>query len=556
MTLRNLEIFCENTQKYYQFHLGTSLKEICEEIKPDLKYDVLAALVNNELQDLSYEIIKPKRINFIDVSSLDGHSVYVRSLCFVLYKAVLKLYPNIKFRVEQHISNGLYCKLDDKNIILTDDDIIHLQDIMQSYIDQDIRFYRDTIETQHAIELFQKKGLDEKKELLVTRRQPYTSVYRLDSDIDYFYGVLAYSTGILKNFKLMHFHQGMLLRFPDRKNPKEILPFIHQEKMFKIHNEFKRWGKILNISNIGDLNKKIEDNSISDLIKVSEALHEKKIAQIADRIYKRKNKTKVVLISGPSSSGKTTFSKRLAIQLMVIGIQPLNLSLDNYFVNRENTPTDENGEFDYETIDALDIDLFNKDIIALLNGEEIRVPKFSFESGQRFYNGETMKMTRKNILVIEGIHGLNPKLTRMLPSNTLFKIFVSAMTSISIDGHNIISSTDNRLIRRLVRDSKYRSYKAVNTLQRWESVLDGENKHIFPYQEEADVMFNSALPYELGVLKFYAEPLLKEVFPIETEHSKAERLLKFFSYFQKINVREIPPTSILREFLGGSTFRY
>jgi uridine kinase len=556
MTTRNLEIFCENTQKYYQFHLGTSLKEIYEEIQPELQFDVLAVLVNNEIQDLSYELMKPKRIQFIDVSSLDGHSVYVRSLCFILYKAVLKLYPGIKFKIEQHISNGLYCKLDDRSITISHDDIVHLQEIMQSYVDQDIRFYHDTIETKRAVELFEAKGLSEKTELLLTRKQPYTSVYRLESDIDYSYGVLAYSTGVLKNFKLMQFHQGMLLRFPNRKNPKEILPFIHQEKMFKIHNEFKRWGKILEISNIGDLNRHVESDSIGEIIKVSEALHEKKIAEIADRVCRRKNTTRVILVSGPTSSGKTTFSKRLAIQLQVVGLKPLNISLDNYFVNREDTPLDENGEFDYESVDALDIELFNKDILDLLEGREIRLPKFSFENGKRNYNGSTMKMERKNILIIEGIHGLNPRLTRMLPQQTLFKIFVSAMTSISIDGHNIISSTDNRLIRRLIRDHMFRSYNAIDTLQRWESVLDGENKHIFPYQEEADTMFNSALPYELGVLKFYAEPLLKEIFPLEAEHSKSERLLKFFSYFQMINETEIPPTSILREFLGGSTFRY
>jgi len=556
MTTRNLEIFCENTNKYYQFHVGTTLKEIYDTIKPKLEKEVLAALVNNEIQDLSYEVMKPKRINFVDVCSPDGHSAYVRSLTFLLYKAVLKLFPGIKFKVEQHISNGLYCKLEDKNIILSDDDIVQLKNIMQEFVDQDLRFYHDTIETKRAVELFEAKGLSEKTELLVTRRHPYTSVYRLESDIDYFYGVLAYSTGALNNFKLMHFHQGMLLRYPNRSNPKEIMPFIPQEKMFKIHNEFKRWGKILEISNIGDLNRHTESKSIGEIIKVCEALHEKKIAQIADRIHKRKRNTKVILISGPSSSGKTTFSKRLSIQLKVIGLKPLNLSLDDYFVNREDTPLDENGEFDFETIDALDIELFTKDILALLDGEEINVPRFSFETGRRMYTGHKMKMERKNILVIEGIHGLNPRLTELLPQVALFKIFISAMTSISIDGHNIISSTDNRLIRRLVRDNKYRSYEAVDTLQRWESVLSGENKHIFPFQEEADMMFNSALPYELGVLKFYAEPILKDVFPDDPEYSKAERLLKFFSYFQKINVREIPPTSILREFLGGSTFRY
>ncbi len=554
--MRKIEIFCENTDRYYHFPLGTTLKEIEEEIKPELSADALAALVNHELKDLSYQIIKPKKVEFIDVTSLDGISVYIRSLCFVLYKAILRLYPGTKFRMEHFISNGLYCKLEDKSIIITEEDIEIIKQYMQEIIEENLPFTRDTMETDIAIKLFEEKGLSEKRQLLETRKQLYTSVYRLNADIDYFYGVLAYSTGALNNFDLLHFHQGVLLMYPDKDNPGELLPFIPQEKMFKILSEFKRWGKILDISDIGDLNRHVENNEIGELIKVSEALHEKKIAQIADRIYKRKKLTKMIFIAGPSSSGKTTFSKRLAVQLKVVGIKPITISLDDYFVDREKTPKDENGEYDFETIEALDVELFNKDMLALLEGEEVELPKFSFETGKRNYNGDKLQIGRKNIIIVEGIHGLNPLLSKMIPEKAKFKIFVSAMTSISIDGHNIISSTDNRLIRRMVRDYRYRGYSAIDTLQRWESVLRGENEHIFPFQEEADIMFNSALPYELGVLKHHAEIILKEVLPIHPEYSKAERLLKFFSYFMNIPAKGIPPTSLLREFLGGSTFKY
>ena len=391
---------------------------------------------------------------------------------------------------------------------------------------------------------------------MATRGRSYTSVYYIQNTADYFYGTLAPSTGCMAIFDLIPYKDGMLLRLPNRNNPQELLPETPQTKLFQIFSEYKRWGKILGISDIGNLNRTVEEKYSGAIIKISEALHEKKISLIADKIKSRRKKVKVILIAGPSSSGKTTFSKRLSIQLMVNGIRPVNLSLDNYFVNREYTPKDEKGEYDYESIDALDIDTFSDNILRLINGEEIEIPKFSFETGQRYYSGEKLKIAKNNVIVVEGIHGLNPKLTRLLPADSIFRIFVSALTSISIDNHNIINPTDNRLLRRMVRDYKYRNYSALETLKRWESVLKGEQKHIVPYQEEADIMFNSALIYELGALKQQAEPLLREVTGQHPEHSKALRLLKFLSYIKAVPTREIPNTSILREFLGGSSFKY
>ena len=416
---------------------------------------------------------------------------------------------------------------------------------MQRIIDHDYEIMRTETPTEEAIKLFNRQGLKDKELLLSTRGKMFTSVYSIDGTCDYFYGTLAPSTGCLKVFDLMDYKDGMLLMPPERTNPTQIVPFVPQEKLFSTFSEFKRWGKISEVMQIGHLNQAIEHKHAGDMIKVSEALHEKKISQIADQIKKQK-KVKVVLIAGPSSSGKTTFGKRLAIQLLV----------DNDFVNREAPPRDEKGESDVETIDALDINTFNENIMSLLRGEEVEIPKFSFETGQRFYDGEKLKMTRNNVIIVEGIHGLNPNSTECLPHESLFKIFISALTVISIDNHNIINPSDNRLIRRMVRDHKYRGYSALDTLKRWESVLSGEQKHITPYQEEADVMFNSALVYELGALKQQAVPLLEEVLVKYPEHSKAKRLLKFFSYVQAVPTREIPPTSILREFLGGSSFKY
>ncbi|PKQ65135.1 AAA family ATPase [Labilibaculum filiforme] len=551
-----IDIYFEDLKEKRSYAIGTDLQTILADHKPQYNGEVLGAMVNNKLKELTYEIYKPKKVLFVDGTHPDGRRMYVRSLCFLLYKAVHDLYPKASFRVEHSISNGLYCRVTDKNILLTPEDVENIKKRMQAIVEEDLPFIREEIETEKAIELFEANGLKEKTSLFKTRGNLFTSVYHLGDSVDYFYGFLVPSTGKLKVFDLLPFAQGMLLMAPGRRDTSVTEPFIPQEKMLKIFSEYKRWGNVLNISNVGDLNGYVENNNISELIKISEALHEKKISQIADKIRKKKKHTKLILISGPSSSGKTTFGKRLAIQLKVAGLHPVNLSLDNYFVNRDKTPRDENGEYDFEALESLDIRLFNENLVDLLNGNEVELPKFSFETGTRYYDGEKLKINGKQVLVVEGIHALNPKLTPLIADDSKFRIYISALTSISIDGHNRIPSTDNRLIRRIVRDHKYRNYSALDTISRWPSVRRGEEKNIFPYQEEADVMFNSALQYELGVLKRYAEPILKEIQPNQAEYSEANRLLKFFSYFVPISDAEIPPTSLMREFLGGSTFEY
>ena len=551
-----VSIYIEDLDEKRSYPVGTSLQIILNDISPLLNTKVLGAMVNNKLKELTYEIYKPKKIKFIDYKHPAGKRMYMRSLTFILYKAVQEVYPNVGFRVEHSISNGLYCRIKDKNTILTQEGVDKIKQKMLELVKANIPFERNEIETETAIELFESQGLNEKTKLLRTRGNLYTSVYKLDNTVDYFYGFLLPCTGLVDLFDLKHYYNGMLLLAPDKKDPSVVEPILEQEKMLKIFSEYKRWGKILGISNIGDLNRSVEENNISELIKIYEAMHEKKISQIADRIRKKYKKIKIILIAGPSSSGKTTFGKRLAIQLKVSGIKPLNLSLDNYFVDRKLTPLDENGEYDFESIEALDVKLFNANLLDLLEGKEIDLPKFSFETGQRYYDGEKLKINGKNVLVIEGIHALNPKLTSLISDEVKFKIYISALTSISIDGHNRVHSTDNRLIRRIVRDHRYRNYSALDTIKRWQSVRRGEEKNIFPYQENADVMFNSALPYELGVLKSHAEPILKEIQPNQIEFSEANRLLKFFSYFLPIPDGEIPPTSLMREFLGGSTFDY
>lgn len=554
--MESVNIVCENTQQSYQAKPGTTLREFKKIVFPDNHKHILGALVNNQIKDLQYTIFKPKRVNFIDVTTLDGYSIYTRSLIFVLYKAINILFPKKTLIAEHFISNGIFCRLSNKEILLTPSVIDVIKKQMQEIIGQDYEISRKEIPTDEAIRIFCKEGLKDKAELLQTRGKLYTSLYTINNVPDYFYGTLAPSTGCLNVFDLVDYKDGMLLCLPDRANPSEVLPVIPQDKLFQVFSEYKRWGKVLEVSEIGALNKIVENKYDGVLIKISEALHEKKISQIADKIKIRRKQIKVILIAGPSSSGKTTFGKRLSIQLLVNGIKPVNLSLDNYFVNRENTPKDEKGEYDYEALEALDIATFSDNVIRLLRDEEVEIPKFSFETGQRYYDGEKLKLGKNNMLVVEGIHGLNPQLTKLLPHESLFKIFISALTSISIDNHNLINPSDNRLIRRMVRDYKYRNYSGLDTLKRWESVLLGEQKHIIPYQEEADVMFNSALIYELGALKQQAEPLLEEVLSQHPEHSKAERLLKFFSYVKAIPTQEIPTTSILREFLGGSTFKY
>lgn len=555
-TSKLIDIYCENDGKHYKMAGGSTLLDLKRIAFPSDTHQILGALVNNQTEDLLYQFYKPKSIKFITLASLDGVSIYKRSLIFLLYASVRHLFPRLRFSVEYFISNGTFCRLGGSGKAIKPEIIQSIKQKMEEFVQQDLPITKDELLTVDAVKLFSQEGLKDKGDLLMTRGKLYTSVYRLDGVSDYYYGTLASSTGCLQRFDVLAYRDGILLCHPDPKDNQKLLPFIPQNKLFDVYHEHKEWGKILNVQNIGDLNRTIEHQEAGTMIKLSEALQEKKISQIADIIKRQHKRVKVVMIAGPSSSGKTTFGKRLSIQLLVNGIKPINLSLDNYFINREFTPRDESGEYDFEAIEALDVHTFADNINRLLSGEQVELPKFSFETGQRYFDGESLQIEPNNVIIVEGIHGLNPLLTSLLPKQSVFKIFISALTAISIDKHNLISSSDNRLIRRLVRDAKYRNYSAIETIKRWESVLKGEQKNIVPYQEEADVMFNSALIYELGVLKPYAEPLLNEVLSFYPEHSKAQRLLKFFSYVKIIPAREIPPTSLIREFLGGSSFKY
>jgi len=553
---KTIAINCINSGTTKVVSKGTSLNEVIKQFAVKTENPILGAMVNNVLEELTFEIFHPVSIQFIDITHPDGMRMYLRSLSFVLCKAVHELFPNSRLRINHSIAKGIYCRITTFNQELTIEDVSCIKQRMFEIVEADIPFVHQEEETVEVIRKFEAQGLTDKINLLKHKGQNFTSYYDLDGHIGSFYGCMIPSTGYLKVFDLNKYFNGMLLQLPQKKNPKFVENLVVQNKLFEIFQEFSQWIKILEVPNISDLNNSCSNGKSEVLIKVSEALHEKKIGQIADSIRLRKEFVKIILISGPSSSGKTTFAKRLAIHLIVNGMKPLNLSLDNYFVDRDKTPLDEFGNHDYEAVNALDLETFNQNLLALLNGEKVELPRFSFETGTRFYNGETMQMHPENVLIIEGIHGLNPELTSSIPAEAKFKIYVSALTSLNIDDHNRVSTTDNRLIRRIVRDYRYRKYSARDTISRWQSVREGEEKHIFPFQEEADTMFNSALLYELAVLKPFAEPILLEVQPNQPEYSEATRLLDFFSYFKPLKHSEIPPTSILREFLGGSSFNY
>ncbi len=553
---KEFAVYCENTKTEKKYPFGTTLSDIIEDQKIDIGEDILGAMVNNTLKELDYLLYKPKTVRFIGYTHPDGQRMYTRSLSMVLFKAVVDLFPDYKLKIEHTVSKGLYCELEGLEINGNHEEVVEkLHKRMQEIIEQDIPFEREEIRTEIALRIFEEFGLEDKCTLMRTRKQFYSSVYKLDDVVNYFYGYLVPSTGYLKHFNLVKYYKGMLLVLPKKDNPDELEDIVIQNKLFDIFQEFKEWVEIIGVPYVGKLNELTKEGKIGDIIKVSEALQEKKLACVAEMIHKKET-ARVVFISGPSSSGKTTFAKRLGVQLAVIGFKPVVISMDNYFVNRELTPKDENGNYDFESPHALDIKLFNENINDLLAGKEIDLPKFSFQEGKRYYDGTKLKMLDNSIIVVEGIHGLNPEISAMIPENRKFKVYVSALTPLSIDSNNRIPTTDNRLIRRMVRDARYRGYSALETLQRWPSVRKGEEKHIFPFQEEADVMFNTALVFELGVLKKWAEPLLRDVPPNVPEYSEARRLLKFLSYLTCINEKEIPPTSILREFLDGSSFDY
>lgn len=553
---KEVEVVIENTNQKVHITPGLSLLDIARIFDIKLKHQILGAMVNNQLKELEYEVFTPKTIRFIDITHQAGMRMYQRSLFFVLQKAVRDTIPNSKVRIEHSVSKGFYCEIDGCNQPLELPLIFTICDRMREIIAADLPFRRDKVLTSDAVTIFQNSGYHDKAKLFITRPKLYTSVYYLSDISDYFFGSLVPSTGYLKVFDLVKYYNGMLLRIPKRFKPDEVEDLVLQNKMFDIFQEYKDWVEILGVESVAAINEEVKKGDGSELIKISEALHEKKVAYIADKIHSAAGKVKIILISGPSSSGKTTFAKRLAVHLKVNGLKPHTISLDNYFVNREDTPRDENGDFDFEALDALDVKCFNNDLVKLLNGEEIELPKFSFEQGKRYFDNTKLKIDGNGIIVIEGIHALNPNLTPLIPNDKKFKVYVSALTSLSFDGMNRIPTTDNRLIRRIVRDFRYRGYSACDTISRWESVRRGEDKNIFPYQEEADEMFNSALLLEFGILKSYAEPILQEVPSNKPEYDEAMRLLKFLSYFSPISDKEVPPTSIIREFLGGSTFSY
>jgi uridine kinase len=556
---KKIGITCVNDQKKHEFPVGTDLLTISKKVTHGLKYDPIGAKVNNELQELSYEIFRAKHIEFIDITDTNGMRMYVRSLTFILIKAFHEIMPNANLRISHAISKGLYCEISGLDGIIYSADVERIKSRMNELVKEDIPFIREELHNDEAIQIYKNNNQNDKCLLFANRKLMYTSVYYLGDTVDYFYGYLAPSTGYIKNFDLMKYHEGMLLRLPISNKPDQLEDLVKEDKLFEIFKEHKHWAKILGVENVGSLNQLISENKVGDIIKISEALHEKKIAMIADSICADRGKTKLVLISGPSSSGKTSFCKRLSVQLHVLGIKTMLISLDDYFVDREYTPKDETGDYDFECLEAIDINLFNDNMIALMNGGEVDMPKFEFAEGRKVYSGKKTKVSSDTIFIVEGIHGLNPGLSPKISNNLKFKIYVSALTQIAIDNHNRIQTTDNRLLRRMVRDNKYRAYSALNTIKRWPSVRRGEEKNIFPYQEEADAIFNSALLYEIAILKRYALPLLNEIPQTVKEYVEAERLIKFLSYFADIHdgfEKEIPPTSILREFLGGSSFKY
>lgn len=553
-----LQIYCKNNNSTREFPEGSSLLDIYNGFNLAMPYGPVSAKVNNKVESLDFRVYYNKDIEFLDITSSSGMRTYVRSLFFILVKAVEELYPQGSISLEHPISKGYFCKLHiDRTIGL--DDVQRIKQKMQEIIAADIPYTRTESHTEEVVRLFEKRGMMDKARLLDTYGQLYSYYYQLGDTVDCYYSSLVPSTGYIRLFDIVKYYDGLLLRIPSRENPTKLEEVVKQEKMLEVFQEYHRWNQILGISTVGDLNVACNHGHATDLINVSEALQEKKIAQIADEITHRNQdgqRVKLVLISGPSSSGKTTFSKRLSIQLMTNGLKPYPISLDDYFVNRNDTPLDENGKHDFESLYAVDLPFFEEQLTTLLNGGEVELPRYNFTTGKREMSGKKLRIDEHMILIIEGIHALNPALTPHIPNENKYKVYVSALTTILLDNHNYIPTTDNRLLRRIIRDYKYRNYSAEETIARWSSVREGEEKWIFPYQENADAMFNSALLFELAVLKDYVEPVLRKVPNRCPEYSEAHRLLRFLNYFVSVQDKELPPTSLLREFLGGSSFQY
>ena len=549
-----IQIRCKNNKKSQKVEIGSTLFDIFSAFDLKMTHGPVSARVNNKVEGMHYRVYNSKDVEFLDMTSSSGSRAYTRTLFFVLCKAVQDIYPATDVVIDIPVSNGFYVDIRLGRPVV-DEDVNIIRRRMQEIIDARMPIRRFTVPTEEAVALFQEKGDVEKVKLLKTSGSIYTTYYKIGDYVDYYYGTLLTNTSQLYLFGLEKYYDGMLLRIPSLKNPDVLGEMTRQDKMFEIFKEHHRWQSILGIRTVGDFNQAIDANHATDIINISEALQEKKIAKIAEEIASRKG-VKLVLLAGPSSSGKTTSCKRLSIQLAVNGLKPLQISLDDYFVDREKTPKDASGEYDYESIYALDLDLINEQFNALFRGEEVELPKYDFQSGKSKKSGNKLKMNDNNVLVVEGIHALNPELTAHIPQEQIFRVYASALTTILLDNHNYIPTTDNRLLRRIIRDNKYRGVSAQETIHRWPSVRAGENKWIFPFQENADAMLNTAMLYELAVIKMQAEPLLQQVPENCEEYAEAYRLLKFLKYFKGIPYNNLPPTSLLREFLGGCSFHY
>lgn len=532
---------------------GITLQELLNAYPEKGRPPIVAAKVGNKLKELGYKLEDHATVQPVGMNSPDGVRIYSRSLKIVMIRAARELFPDCRVLFEHSLGKGLYGEMDIGRP-LTEKDLKRVEERMREIIEADEKISKLVVSVGEAIQIFERDGQVDKVRLLSYRKDPVVRIYKCGWFHDYFYGYMLPSTGFLRLFELRFYIPGFILRFPVQEDPWEIPPFVDQRKLASVFYESEKWGRVLEVSDVASLNKQIAEGKGGDLIRVAEALHEKKIAQLADQITQDRGRIRLVLVAGPSSSGKTTFAQRLAIQLRVNGVKPISISLDDYFVDRERTPLNEKGEPDFEALEAIDLELFNHQLTSLITGEEIEIPRYNFLTGRREKRGEVIRINQDQPIIIEGIHGLNERLTEAVPKDRKFKIYVSALTQLNLDNHNRIPTTDNRLIRRIVRDSKFRSHDAVTTLRLWPAVRRGEEKNIFPYQEEADAMFNSALVYELAVLKRYIEPLLMVIGADLPEYSEANRLLKFLSYFLPLADRDVPLNSILREFIGESCF--
>ena len=543
--------------------MGTTIREAVKDMNTALP--PLAAIVDNKLKSLNYKIMNPHRVRLIGYDHPDGRRTYIRSLCFVLQKVVRELYPDKLLAIDYALPSGLYCEIRSRAVsegtlpeacFLTDEELERIESKMREIVEADLPFTKVMTPAEEAVALFEANGQTEKVNLLKSLGRFFYNVYFLDGDADTFHGPLMPSTGMLKTFSISGFNTGFCLQYPMYGDPDKVLPMKRQSKLATALKQHSDWCSIIGVKGVGTLNGKVRSGEITDLINLSEALHERRYAEIADQIYARRSEIKIVFIAGPSSSGKTSTSKRLALQCRILGLNPKVIELDNYFVSREFTPRDENGEYDFEALEAVDLKLLGQQLNELLEGRKVEIPRFDFKEGRQYFKGDYMQLHEKDILIMEGIHALNPAMIPGVDGSRVFRVYTSALTSLSVDENNNISTSDNRLLRRMIRDNRTRGIIPEETIMRWESVRKGENRNIFPYQEHADAMFNSAHIFELPVLKYYAEPLLRRISPTSPAYTEATRLLKFLDYIVALSPSEIaaiPPTSILREFISGQT---